>query len=242
MKKRISISDQEFEEIEQYLNGSIEDLPTYEKKMKQDPEWPEKVRMVALTIAGIREAGLENELKQIKLTAGKAPVRSMRKRSTRFSLLALAAAIILVVVSLVWVGVFKSRGDKLYSAFYHPDTGLLTSMGAADEYKFDVAMIDYKTGNYTDAIEKWSALQPQHGDNDTLNYFIGSAYMALGQLEDAESFFSHVLQNKESMFYHDAQWYYGLALIKQGQLQKAIPYIRASNHDSRDKLLKKLEK
>ncbi len=56
----------------------------------------------------------------------------------------------------------------------------MSAMGIGDNYLFNKAMLDYKTGNYKKAIDEWSKLKTSMPQNDTLNYFLGAAQQADG--------------------------------------------------------------
>ena len=129
----------------------------------------------------------------------------------------------------------------MYAKYYIQDAGLMTAMGVSENYNFDKAMIDYKTGDYEKAIDAWQKLLLTNPANDTLHYFIGSAYMALDRPARALMNFEWVLKSANSNFKTDAYWYAGLALLKQGELEKASNYIRLSDNPKKDELLKRMK-
>ncbi len=133
------------------------------------------------------------------------------------------------------------REEKLFSAYYKPDPGLISAMSTTDNYTFDRAMIDYKTGSYDSAIKAWETLLAAKPDNDTLNYFIGSAWLAKEDGEQAIPYFKKVIVLPGSYFKHDAYWYTGLALLKQKKVKEAVSFIRQSAHEQKDALLLKLK-
>lgn len=246
MNTNINITEEELEKIEQFLEGKLPsgEASAFQKRIQEDSQWAEKLNITRLTILGIREAALSDTLKNIPLNKENAPVIPIKRKKLGMvlSLTAAAAALVIVVISLTMSGVFSGKNSRLFSEYFQPDTGLITSMGVTESYDFEVAMIDYKSGKYTDAIEKWTLLRKGHENNDTLNYFIGSSYLALKDPKPAIPYFQEVITKKDGVFFHDANWYLGLALIKTGKTAEAIPYIAASNHISKEKLLKKLRK
>lgn len=245
MKNNISISDEELIIIEQFLTGQLigQDLEAFQEKLSVDTRWQKKVEWVKLIVLGIKEAALEEELGKIKLNHEPAIIRSISgKRITLIASLSAVAISLSVIFLSIWgSGVFRKSNEKLFAKFYTPDSGLMTAMGVTDSYDFDVAMIDYKSGHYEEAINKWNILIKGHELNDTLNYFIGSSYLALNQAGEALSFFERVLNKKEGIFFYDAQWYLGLTMIKLGKETEAIPYITLSKNPLKDELLKRLQ-
>ncbi len=77
-------------------------------------------------------------------------------------------------------------------------------------------------------------------ENDTLNYFIGSAWLAKEDGEQAIPYFKKVIAAPGSYFLSDAYWYIGLALLSQNKTGEAIPFIKQSGHEQKDALLLKL--
>lgn len=155
----------------------------------------------------------------------------------------LAAASVIIIAALGALLYFNSStsDSKLFSNYYKPDPGLIGTMSVSDNYLFDHAMIDYKTGEYAKAISTWESLLKTHPVNDTLNYFLGSAYLAINNSTKALGYFKIVTNQQESYFYKDACWYMGLALLKDDKKKEAISFIEKSNHQNKEKLLLKLK-
>lgn len=244
MKKNISISEEELHEIEKFLSGELQgqSLSDFENRLVADAEWNEKVQTVKLTLLGIKEATLSAGLRKNQSQKNDAVVRNVSSGRRNFFLIISGVAASLLFVALLWVaGVFDSHNQKLFSKYYFPDAGLITSMGVADNYDFDVAMIDYKSGNYKAAIAKWTGMLKGNEGNDTLNYFLGSSYLALDKTEKAITCFEEVIKNQNSVFLYDAHWYLGLAFLKEGRVEDAVGQIKLSNNTQKEELLKKLE-
>nr|WP_303626606.1 tetratricopeptide repeat protein [Ferruginibacter sp. HRS2-29] len=102
-------------------------------------------------------------------------------------------------------------------------------------------MVDYKTGKYSAAIDSWKKLLPLNPGNDTLNYFIGSAYLANKDGASAIGYFNDVLKTGRTAFSSEALWYKGLALIRLGKKDEAIEAISSSGHPQKAALLHKLK-
>ncbi|MEM9681259.1 MAG: hypothetical protein AAF901_13130, partial [Bacteroidota bacterium] len=96
-------------------------------------------------------------------------------------------------------------------------------------YEFYDAMVNYKQGKYKLAIEKWEEqlnLKPQ---NDTLNYFIGMAYMAERKEALSIPFLSKVSKRSESTFKDETNYYLGLVYLKEGDIELAKKYLELSS-------------
>ena len=154
----------------------------------------------------------------------------------------LAASVFLFAVLSIWFfAIRKNRYEKIYAAYYKPDPGLITAMGASDNYVFNRAMLDYKTGNYKKAIDTWRRLKNNMPQNDTLTYFLGAAEQANGNSKAALILLKQTASYTTSTFYKDACWYTALALLKEGSAKEAIPYLEKSGRPESKELINKLK-
>ena len=244
MNNNIDITEQELELIDNYLANRLgeADKAAFEAQLAGSEQWREKLKQVKLLSTGIQEAVLRERLNDFHSEASESKAPATIRSISWVKRLAVAASIIAVISALSWVLFFKqSPEEKMYMAFYKPDPGLSTQMGISDNYIFDRAMVDYKTGKYKAAIESWNKLLATNAANDTLQYFIASAQMADNNPAAAIAGFEKVLQTPQSVFTNDAWWYKGLALLKQGKKQEAIAAIEKGEHTQKQPLLLKLK-
>jgi tetratricopeptide (TPR) repeat protein len=240
-----NISAEELESIEQYLLGetSTEQRLAFENKMEADISWAAKVNEVKLLLACIETASLKERLDNYHISIKKNhPLTSGGKVISLQRKLMVAASIALLAAMSVWLFTMKgNKYEKLYAAYYKPDPGLMSAMGAGDNYLFNKAMLDYKTGDYKKAIDEWSKLKTGMPKNDTLNYFLGVAQQADGNSAAAIALLKSMAADETKPFYKDACWYTGLALLKQGAVNEAIPYLEKSARPERSELISKLK-
>lgn len=246
MNRNNNISPQEFDEIEQYLSKELneEQLLSFTKKLDSDQELRDKVHTVRLIKIGIQEDQLARDLQRFNEEM-KSGAQNTGNKKNIFNLKPfLLAASVLIIAALGIFLFFLNPGkeDRLYSKYYKPDSGLISSMGSSDDYIFDRAMIDYKTGEYKAAIQSWDSLLKERPENDTLEFFIASAYLAMEKYEEAITHFNKVITNTNSNFLEDANWYLGLAYLKTKNIEKAIGSIEKSDHPQKEELLNKLRK
>ncbi len=241
----IHISLEEWEEIEAYLNGSLstDKLQVFEQRLQSENNLFAKVEKVKLSLLTVEEAGLRADLETFHARLKTKPVVSIttHKKNNLTKWLAIAAVFIAIAVTTVLYLQQPDEHEKIYSSFYKPDPGLSTTMSETDNYEFEKAMVDYKTGNYEKALAVWQNLLKQNPQSDTLNYFVGNAYLAQNESKVAIPYFEKVIANTDSEFLNDAYWYLGLSLIKEGKNKEAIVYIRQSKHLQVPSLLKQLE-
>lgn len=245
MESNNDISIEELDQLEQYLAGTMtaEKQEAFRRRLEQEPLLRQKLEETQLLLLGIREAALKNKLDDFhKGIADTTTVDiNSRGRSGRKYWLAAASLIVIIGASLLFILNRENKNERLYARYFEADSGLVTAMGSSDNYEFDKAMVDYKTGNYKAALTGWSQLLPTHPGNDTLHYFYGVAQLAIGNADSAVGYLSAVANNPQSVFRSDACWYQGLALLKQDKKQEAITSLRLSNHPRRDELLSNLK-
>jgi len=240
------ISTEEFASIEQYLlhQTDAEQQLAFENRMSRDIVWASKVKEVKLLIAGIENASLKERLDSYHagIKKNQPPVSEGKIVSLKRKWLVAASVALLVAIS-VWLFTSQeNKYEKLYATYFQPDPGLMSAMGIGDNYLFNKAMLDYKTGNYKKAIVEWSKLKTTTDQNDTLNYFLGAAQQADGNNAAAVALLQSMASDPSSPFYKDACWYTGLALLKQAKIMEAIPYLEKSGRPESSELISQLNK
>lgn len=246
MDRNIHIAPEAFEIIEQYLTRQLtaEDLETFTNRLKKDITLQNQVESVRLLLLGVREATLTDKMNEFhkELKGGDNKKESTGKLFSMKKWLVAASVVLIAAVGIALFLTNPGKEEKIFTAYYKPDPGLISAMGHSDNYAFDRAMIDYKTKNYDSAIKAWEVLLVKRPNNDTLNYFIGSAYLAKKENDKALEHFAKVMVNTASYFSKDAYWYAGLALINEGRIEEAIPLIGKADHPGKEALLKELNK
>ncbi|HTN46828.1 MAG TPA: tetratricopeptide repeat protein [Flavipsychrobacter sp.] len=244
MNNAINITEEELEFIDRYLHQQLSETEQkiFDERLRTDPLWQQKVTEIRLLSTGIQENVLLEQLDQFHSHLTTVENKTKIIKINPFKRLSVAASILFFVGILSWMLFFRKSGDeKLYASYYQPDPGLPTVMGVSENYEFEKAMVDYKTGDYSKAMDAWKALLKTHPDNDTLNYFIGSAHLANDNSKDALVFFDKTLLVKNSVFRQEALWYKALALLKEGKKEDAIIALKAADHPDKEILLRKLE-
>ncbi|WP_318309226.1 tetratricopeptide repeat protein [Flagellimonas crocea] len=185
----------------------------------------------------IEEDGLRTKLEDFhKDLENDVPIRSIRPKFYRSKYGWAAAITLLMVMGGWWYAISPNSEERLFNAYFTPDPGLPTVMGNSDNYDFYEAMVDYKQGKYTTAIQKWEGLLPKKKNNDTLNYFLGAAYLANGEAELAIPYFERVIKKEETTFMTEAGYYKALAHLRNGDREAAEQSLERYS-DEKGKLL-----
>lgn len=204
----------------------------FRERLTSDTELAKMTGEIKLLSIGIQEVSLQKKLSQFHQPTTSRKVISINKW--------LIAASVLFAV-LIGTYFFTRTKNTLYTAYFQPDPGLITPMSSTSDYSFYHAMTDYKSGNYSAAIKTWEGLLSERPSSDTLNYFLGAAYLADNKTGKAVSSFEKVIADSTSYFIKDAYWYLGLAQLKLGNKKEAIGYLEKSEHASKEKLLQELK-
>lgn len=239
-------SQEEFENIENYLNGSLEssELQDFEYKLKNDTDFKSKVEDIEMTLLGIETQALKEQLnvfhEDISTTTNLDETEETKVYTLNWRRLLVAATLIIAAGSF-WLVNGNSPNERLYANYFSPDPGLPTTMSSTDKYEFYEAMVNYKQGDYKTAISKWEILQKTEPNNDTLNYFIGVAHLANKNEKSAISFLEKVTKDSEFALVDDAYYYLGLAYLKSENVDKAKANLQNSTIDNSKALLSELE-
>lgn len=240
-----NISQQEFERIESYILGLMtdEEKKSFEGELNLDPKLRANVKDIKALLQEVERASLKESLdeyhSELKSTS---VIPLLPERQFKWKPLAIAASVLLLLAVSFWVFVGSStQNEKLFMAYYVPDPGMVTAMGLQTNYEFDRGMVDYKTGDYQAAITRWEKLLAEKPDNDTLNYFLGSAFLAVGNPDQAKSYLEKTILMESSIFQKEASWYLGLSLLKSGNNTEAIKYLQKSGREEAAEIISKLK-
>ncbi len=238
------ISQEDFERIEAYLNGTLssDELTSFEKQLQTDKGFAIKVEDIRTILAGIETQSLKAQLNDFHEEVLKNSEDGSSKpkiRSLDWMKYAVAAVLVLALGSFWFLN--ENSNERLYADYYSPDPGLPTTMGNNDNYEFYQAMVTYKQGNYEDALKSWKDQLNNKTENDTLNYFVGSALLASKQEGEALSFLLKVANQEDSAFKNEAYYYIGLAYLKADNTEEAKAYLKKSNITKAKDLLIKLD-
>jgi tetratricopeptide (TPR) repeat protein len=245
LKYSNNISPEELERIERFLANEMlnDEAQAFVEELSTNEQLREKTEEVKLLLVGISELSLEERLEGFHKEI--LPAFDLKKKPGVVSLgrkLLVAASVLAVVFGVWWFLHNENSNKELYSKYYTPDPGLATVMSGSSDYTFNKAMVEYKNGEYDKALQAWKLLYEENSGNDTLAYFIGAAYQAKKDNENAIASLQQVATDTESVFYKDACWYLGLSYLKQGKTNQAVEYIQKSDHPQREAILKTINK
>lgn len=243
MKDNSNITPELLETVERYYNGTMarQERTHFEEQLHKDAAFKTLVEDLRITVLGIETQALKEQMEDYHKevpTHNPLVTPTTKVRFLSFSKLAIAAGI-LITLGVFWF-LSGSTNDRLYAKYFIPDPGLPTTMSASDNFAFYDAMVNYKQGDYHTAIAKWQKLEQKAPENDTLNYFLGVAYLADKNVEKAVPYLNKTTNNPESVFLEDAYYYLGLAYLKSDKVEEASQAFQKSKSDKSREILKKL--
>ncbi|WP_372753873.1 tol-pal system YbgF family protein [Mariniflexile sp.] len=246
MKDNNNISQEIFEAIERYLNGTMEadELKDFNDYLKIDAEFKAQVYEYKSKIQGKEGQSSDKQLDPFHNETQKTDVGLVASKKVRYLFLSkvAAAAALLIAIGSIWF-FSKSPNQKIYTKYFKPAPGLTTTENGSKKFEFYNGMADYKQGNYQSAIDTWYALSHAKPENDTLNYYLGVAYLANKNINEAIPFLEKTIETPHPSFsfLSKAYYYLGLAYINNGNLNLAKKYLILSKTSSGKEIIKRLD-
>ena len=249
MKPQIEITPLEWDIIETYLdlNDDMEKALMYESELKKIPNIEQKIEEVKNIREEIEDSIRQSKIKEFHKHVARnekdSSVKNIANNKTQSKTIWYAiAAALLVLFGIFWMMDNTTPSEKIFADNFKPDIGLPLKMGTENSYGFYEGMVDYKQENYKEAILKWNVLLKKNPENDTLNYFLGVAYLALGEADSSLEYLQNQELFQDGMFKEDAAYYAALAKIKVGELKEAKMLLTKNVSERNEKLLNVLKK
>lgn len=208
-----------FETIEAYVldRMSTAERAAFEERLAADAELRQEVALQQENIHAVELGGFLRTVQQ----AGHAHAASARGGQWP-DLWRYAAMVAVILAVAAWWLTRPTSNEQLFAEHFRPDTGLPVAMGAADDPIFSDAMVSYKEGKYAEARAKWSTLLRSEPMNDTLRYYIASAWLAEDHFQEALPLLESVATDEGSVFQDRACWYLFLVRIRSGETTAAM--------------------
>jgi CHAT domain-containing protein len=233
------MNDQQ-DDIDRYLNGAMDEQEkrSFLLLLDQDPALRQEFAKQEKLAELIGLAAMQEELQSIhtEMEAGShgVTVHSPVKRIPGRWWLAAAAILLVVLGSDLLTKMSNPPGKKLFTAWYEPEPGLPTLMGAGqNDQGLMEAMVDYKTKDYPSAILRFRALLPYPrsqspglSHTDTVAFFyLASSYLADGRYDSSYRMFGKLAgpedPGPEDHYSRLAQWYEALNCLRLGRKKEA---------------------
>jgi len=206
-----------FETIEAYVLDRMDAVEhdAFEQRMASDAALRAEVELERENIRAVELGGVTRLLKGIAAE----DVAKVGGGWTHY--LKYAAVIAVVVTAGLWWSMRPSLNERLFAEHFAADPGLPVAMSATEDPAFADAMVSYKEGKYAEARAKWSPLLQAEPMNDTLRYYMASAWLAEGDAQAALPLLEALSLESGSAFHEKAHWFLFLAHVRNGDVVKA---------------------
>ncbi len=248
MKTPITISPELFETIERYYNKDLSsmELKDFERLHTIDDDFKAQVEAVKHLILGVELQVIKEDLDQFhKSVPNLQPVVSSKEKARfkRYKRLAIATALCIALGSIYYFS--TPRYEKLYANTFkaYPALTVLQDTSSNSDSEFDIAMKAYAQKTYASAIKIWEQIRKTNRQNDTLNFYLGVAYLANKQESKAIPVLERTVQAKKRTFplRKEAHFYLALAYLKLGYLKPSKKHLKLSGNSSSKTLFSKLQ-
>lgn len=239
----MNILPEEWNLIEDYLNqkSDIDTASVMNTELTLIPNLEEKIAHIQKVNEEIEDSIRQSKIKEfhehLPVAENHTTVLKQKDKKTKFSPIWYAMAAVLVMLLGIFWMMDTNSPEKIFAENFKPDIGLPLKMGTANSYTFYEGMLDYKEGNYKDAILKWQVLRKETPENDTLNYFLGVAHLAQGNAPKALDYLENQENFQQGFFEEDAAYYAALAKIKEGKFKDAKALLNKNPSTRNTKLL-----
>jgi Tetratricopeptide repeat len=229
-----------FEAIEAYVLERMpnEERAAFERRMADDASLREEVELERENIQAVELGVLTRILK------GMTHEDQLAEQGTthRGRVLMYAAMVAAIVTGTIWWMTRAPLTARLYAENFTPDPGLPVTMGTGSHTAFADAMVAYKLGDHAEARAKWRPLLAMEPGNDTLRYYLASAWLSENNTAQAIPLLEELVQEPASIFNKRAQWYLLLAYLHDGETAKAqaIPLDNDPTYGDRVRSIKAL--
>lgn len=211
--------------IDDYLLGELtqEEQAAFEGEMAQDEALREAVEEQRGLIEGIQLDNARRLLDEVMTPESRSVIRPLWQRATPY--LAVTASVLLLITG--WYLLRPPQHERLYAAHFEAAPGLPTTLGLSDDPTFAEGMIAYKQQQYEQALLRWQPLLARDQASDTLQFYLGVAQLGRGAPKEAEPWLQTVVEQPDSPYQPDAQWYLALAYLRQGKQQATREELQA---------------
>ncbi len=211
-----------FEQIEKYLQGDMtkEESLAFENEMQHNETLRDMTHQTKQAMEAIYISSMKEKLKSID-----EKLNIERGKTKQYTIVkwAVAASIVIAVsvFTVVKLSAPETESTAIYAQLYSKDPGMPTLMDQSFNFEFDDAMIDFKLGEYSNAIQKFLVLNRDEPGKDEVILYLGLSYMESGEhkklLELWEGWSPQDVAIRQKF-----EWYHALNLLKLDEKTEAM--------------------
>ena len=219
-------------EIQQYLSGQLEkkSLKEFLTKLEQDPELEKKVEWHQAFQANLKQEGqraLKEEIKTIIPPLATHDNKTEEqpfifRRPSRFLIRTIVAAALLagVIFFTNWWFQQPSSSEALFASNFEPYEMKIGNRGEVEAMDLQKAITNYQEKKFDLASKNFDDLSKRDPSIKVYQLYAGCAFLANGETGKALEKFKEL--QGDFNFNDQAEWYLGLAYLKEKKLREAI--------------------
>ena len=218
-----------YSEIENYLQGklSAEKIAAFEKKLLEDSEFTEEVRLyqtMRLAIDTVSKDQLKKELMNFGETMSRNEPASLKIitywTKPQFYGAIAASVLLLVIFSGIFFTSKRYNSEDLY-AKYMDTPHLVGGYRGADDIDslMRLVYVSFNSKDYSKAKVYFNKILESDPTNGTANFFLGIIELKFGNPTAARTFFEKVPSYND--YYPHSSWYTALSFLKERNLGEA---------------------
>ncbi len=214
--------------FERYRNGDLNDIEMreFDARLAYDAEFKERFEYYQQIELGI-ETHFRSDLKSklIELDQTLDLQKPKNNKSRVFLVLTSSIAACLLVGFLLFNLLSSNKNTDLAKQYWPEEPGLPVKMSTKGKY--DDAMNAYKLDDFSKAAQLLENIQ-----SDTSNYFRGVIAYKTDDFKEAKRCFIQI--EKNSVYFHKAQFRLGLILLSEGDVNSAKKIFKAHVEQNSD--------
>jgi tetratricopeptide (TPR) repeat protein len=240
----------EFEiEIERYIKGemSVEEAMNFEHRLEHDPEFKETYEATLAAHKVVEEAGRQ-ELKYNMWSYENTPKKQKKTFKIGKRLIVTIAASIAILIGMsTFLNIKRDMSaSEVFESYYQPydPPSVIRDNSGGGSENWNRAAQHYAAGNYEDALRYFEIAE----DNihfTVIEFYEGLSYLQMDHPDYSNAlYYLNEVRLEESELKEQANWYYALTLLKDGQSNEAeevlkeIARERTYNHRYATEILK----
>lgn len=213
--------------IESYLRGTLDEqaLAAFQKRRQDDSEFDREVIDYSQIINQIRTTREKDFMNKLKRWDGEIENRQEVKVIALRRIFLVAASVLLLALAGVYV--FRNNQhdhEQLFQEYFQPYENVITERsGKNDSQQKGMELYDQK--KYDEAIVQLKLAVTEDSDNPSLQCYLGIAYLAAGNAQEAKTTFENIVDDDHSLFKEVAEWNLAMTYLKlddEGSLRKTL--------------------
>ncbi|MBL7969490.1 MAG: tetratricopeptide repeat protein [Prolixibacteraceae bacterium] len=221
------------EEIEGYIYNELseEEMASFEAEFTANKDLADEIQLVRNVDRAIAENDVMNLRNSLRNIAGSIAAEKQTQQSifnrfiARKVIISSVAASLILLLGITGLLTRQASDEKLYQKFYaaYQTTGINRSAvaGSVTNQNMTTALQLFDNKDYENAAELFNKVIAQNPNDPAASFYAGAALQQIGKYPNAINRYMAVIENRDNMFFEQAQWYIGLCYLQTNETKKA---------------------